>query len=133
MDSFIWCSCLSRRIKRVKYLIARRKKNFQHHLLVRFHMEADLSSIQELKTPDPDPDPAKMPSARRMILGHVMSGLCSKMNRTKQLPADLMETPLNRCLNTFDITLLGTYRATYAVHIYDCGGWVVRSTWANYG
>lgn len=29
------------------------------------------------------------------------------MNRTKQLPSDLMETPLNRCLNTFDITLLG--------------------------
>lgn len=44
-----------------------------------------------------------------MILGHVMSGLCSKMNRTKQLPADVMETPLNRCLNTFDITLLGIF------------------------
>lgn len=42
-----------------------------------------------------------------MILGHVMSGLCTKMNRTKQLPVDVMETPLNRCLNTFDITLLG--------------------------
>lgn len=50
-----------------------------------------------------------MPSSRKMILGHVMSGLCSKMNRTKQLPADVMETPLNRCLNTFDITLLGLY------------------------
>lgn len=44
-----------------------------------------------------------------MILKHVMSGICSKMNRTKQLPSDVMETPLNRCLNTFDITLLGTY------------------------
>lgn len=48
-----------------------------------------------------------MPSTRRLILGHVMSGLCTKMNRTKQLPDDLMETPLKRCLNTFDITLLG--------------------------
>lgn len=54
-----------------------------------------------------------MPSVRRMILGHVMSGLCSKMNRTKQLPADLMETPLNRCLNTFDITLLGKCTLNY--------------------
>lgn len=52
---------------------------------------------------------AKMPSSRKMILRHVMSGLCGKMNRTKQLPSDIMETPLNRCLNTFDITLLGTY------------------------
>lgn len=42
-----------------------------------------------------------------MILKHVMSGICTKMNRTKQLPSDVMETPLNRCLNTFDITLLG--------------------------
>ncbi|GBO99801.1 Cationic amino acid transporter 4, partial [Eumeta japonica] len=29
------------------------------------------------------------------------------MNRTKPLPVDAMETPLKRCLNTFDITLLG--------------------------
>lgn len=48
-----------------------------------------------------------MPATRRIILGHVMSGLCSKMNRTKPLPTDAMETPLKRCLNTFDITLLG--------------------------
>lgn len=48
-----------------------------------------------------------MPGARRLILGHVVSGICSKMNRTKQPPADVMETPLSRCLNTFDITLLG--------------------------
>lgn len=51
----------------------------------------------------------KMPSSRKMILNHVMSGLCTKMNRTKQLPADIMETPLNRCLNTIDITLLGKH------------------------
>lgn len=48
-----------------------------------------------------------MPSTRRVILGHVMSGVCTKMNRTKKLPSDIMQTPLNRCLNTFDITLLG--------------------------
>ncbi|XP_037031589.1 cationic amino acid transporter 4 [Bradysia coprophila] len=48
-----------------------------------------------------------MPSTRRVILGHVMSGVCTKMNRTKKLPSDIMQTPLNRCLSTFDITLLG--------------------------
>ncbi|XP_053688757.1 cationic amino acid transporter 4 [Sabethes cyaneus] len=66
-----------------------------------------------------------MPSARRMILGHVMSGLCSKMNRTKQLPADLMETPLNRCLNTFDITLLGIG------HMVGAGVYVLTGTVAH--
>ncbi|XP_055594778.1 cationic amino acid transporter 4 [Uranotaenia lowii] len=66
-----------------------------------------------------------MPSARRMILGHVMSGLCSKMNRTKQLPADLMETPLNRCLNTFDITLLGIG------HMVGAGIYVLTGTVAH--
>lgn len=48
-----------------------------------------------------------MPSVRRMILGHVMSGLCAKMNRTKKVQGDLLETPMKRCLSTFDITLLG--------------------------
>ncbi|GAB6024755.1 hypothetical protein CHUAL_009882 [Chamberlinius hualienensis] len=33
--------------------------------------------------------------------------LCVKMNRTKKLEEDLMQTPLKRCLTTFDITLLG--------------------------
>lgn len=50
-----------------------------------------------------------MPSVRRMILGHVMSGLCTKMNRTKKLQGDLLETPMKRCLSTFDITLLGKH------------------------
>lgn len=50
-----------------------------------------------------------MPSVRRMILGHVVSGLCSKMNRTKKLQGDLLETPMKRCLSTFDITLLGKF------------------------
>uniref|UniRef100_A0A1B0GHL3 Cationic amino acid transporter C-terminal domain-containing protein n=2 Tax=Lutzomyia longipalpis TaxID=7200 RepID=A0A1B0GHL3_LUTLO len=53
------------------------------------------------------PEQHMMPTARRMILGHVMSGICHKMNRTKRLPADILETPLNRCLSTLDITLLG--------------------------
>ncbi|XP_034950558.1 cationic amino acid transporter 4 [Chelonus insularis] len=48
-----------------------------------------------------------MPSVRRIILRHVMSGICSKMNRTKRLDGDMMETPLKRCLSTFDMTLLG--------------------------
>ncbi|XP_074102622.1 cationic amino acid transporter 4 [Cotesia typhae] len=48
-----------------------------------------------------------MPSVRRMILGHVMSGICSKMNRVKRLEGDGMETPLKRCLTTFDMTFLG--------------------------
>ncbi|KAK4884621.1 hypothetical protein RN001_000892 [Aquatica leii] len=67
----------------------------------------------------------KMPSSRKMILGHVMSGLCTKMNRTKQLPRDLMETPLNRCLNTFDITLLGVGHMIGA-GIYVLTGTVVK-------
>ncbi|KAF5280463.1 hypothetical protein FQR65_LT03272 [Abscondita terminalis] len=66
-----------------------------------------------------------MPSSRKMILGHVMSGLCTKMNRTKQLPRDVMETPLNRCLNTFDITLLGVGHMIGA-GIYVLTGTVVR-------
>lgn len=40
-------------------------------------------------------------------MGHIMSGICTKMNRTKPVPADVMETPLKRCLTTFDIALLG--------------------------
>lgn len=50
-----------------------------------------------------------MPGVRKMILSHVMSGLCGKMNRVKHLDGDVMETPLRRCLNTFDMTLLGAY------------------------
>ncbi|GJQ81878.1 hypothetical protein Trydic_g9903 [Trypoxylus dichotomus] len=44
------------------------------------------------------------------------------MNRTKQLPADIMETPLNRCLNTFDITLLGVG------HMVGAGIYVLAGT-----
>lgn len=66
-----------------------------------------------------------MPGTRRIILGHVMSGLCSKMNRTKPVPADVMETPLNRCLTTFDITLLGIG------HMVGAGIYVLTGTVAK--
>ncbi|XP_054732996.1 cationic amino acid transporter 4 [Anastrepha obliqua] len=66
-----------------------------------------------------------MPSTRRIILGHVMSGLCSKMNRTKPVPLDVMETPLKRCLNTVDITLLGIG------HMVGAGIYVLTGTVAK--
>lgn len=75
-----------------------------------------------------------MPSTRRMILGHVMSDLCSKMNRTKQLEPNILETPLKRCLNTFDITLLGlghmigTWKWNFSVEkIENCEFFLNRS------
>ncbi|XP_054288765.1 cationic amino acid transporter 4-like [Macrosteles quadrilineatus] len=68
-----------------------------------------------------------MPGARHKILGHVFSGFCTKMNRTKQLSSadDNMETPLKRCLNTFDITLLGIG------HMVGAGIYVLTGTVAR--
>ncbi|KAI4500245.1 hypothetical protein M0802_004662 [Mischocyttarus mexicanus] len=66
-----------------------------------------------------------MPSARRMILGHVMSGLYTKLNRTKKLQGDLLETPMKRCLSTFDITLLGVG------HMIGAGIYVLTGTVAH--
>lgn len=34
-------------------------------------------------------------------------GTWQRMTRTKQVATDAMDTPLNRCLSTLDITLLG--------------------------
>jgi len=50
-----------------------------------------------------------MPGSRHKILSHVFSGFSAKMGRTKVLDvgAQATETPLKRCLTTFDITLLG--------------------------
>ncbi|XP_033219861.1 cationic amino acid transporter 4 [Belonocnema kinseyi] len=66
-----------------------------------------------------------MPSVRRMILGHVMAGVCGKMNRRKHLQGDIMETPLKRCLSTFDITLLGVG------HMIGAGIYVLTGTVAH--
>lgn len=52
-----------------------------------------------------------MPGSRHKILSHVFSGFSEKMSRTKVLDigTQAIETPLKRCLTTFDITLLGKY------------------------
>ncbi|XP_031765984.1 cationic amino acid transporter 4 [Galleria mellonella] len=66
-----------------------------------------------------------MPGARHKILGHVLSGFCHKMNRRKPLYGDTMDTPLNRCLTTFDITLLGVG------HMVGTGIYVLTGTVAS--
>lgn len=67
-----------------------------------------------------------MPAQRRKVLGHVVTDLCTRMNRTKKLPGvEVMETPLNRCLNTFDITLLGVG------HMVGAGIYVLTGTVAR--
>ncbi|XP_059048503.1 cationic amino acid transporter 4-like [Achroia grisella] len=66
-----------------------------------------------------------MPGARHKILGHVLSGFCHKMNRRKPIYGDTMDTPLNRCLTTFDITLLGVG------HMVGTGIYVLTGTVAG--
>ncbi|KAF4525581.1 hypothetical protein B566_EDAN010440 [Ephemera danica] len=66
-----------------------------------------------------------MAGSRRKILGHVVSGLCGKMNRTKQMGSDMMDTPLKRCLNTVDLTFLGIG------HMVGSGVYVLTGTVAR--
>ncbi|KAK7601827.1 hypothetical protein V9T40_009268 [Parthenolecanium corni] len=68
-----------------------------------------------------------MPSSRHRILRHVFGGICTKLNRTKRLSFDncSMETPLKRCLTTFDITLLGVG------HMVGAGIYVLTGTIAK--
>lgn len=46
-----------------------------------------------------------------VILAHVLTSLCDKMNRKKPLPNEGVQPleSLNRCLTTLDITLLGKW------------------------
>ncbi|CAG9561964.1 unnamed protein product [Danaus chrysippus] len=67
-----------------------------------------------------------MPGARHKILGHVLSGFCHKMNRRKPIYGDVLDTPLNRCLTTFDITLLGVG------HMVGAGIYVLTGTVARH-
>ncbi|KAF7418564.1 hypothetical protein HZH68_001217 [Vespula germanica] len=55
-----------------------------------------------------------------------MSGLYAKLNRTKKLHGDLLETPMKRCLSTFDITLLGVG------HMVGAGIYVLTGTVAHH-
>ncbi|XP_046750696.1 cationic amino acid transporter 4 [Diprion similis] len=67
-----------------------------------------------------------MPGVRRMILGHVLSDTCAKMNRMKKIRGNVMETPLKRCLSTFEITLLGIG------HMVGAGIYVLTGIVARY-
>lgn len=60
-----------------------------------------------------------MPTSRHKILSHIFNGICFKLNRTKRLSLDNtdLETPLKRCLTTFDITLLGEHFVLFNILI----------------
>lgn len=49
-----------------------------------------------------------MAGARRQVLARVAAGIWLRMGRTRPLDQDPLDTQLNRCLSTLDITLLGT-------------------------
>ncbi|KAL4119278.1 hypothetical protein QTP88_012111 [Uroleucon formosanum] len=78
-----------------------------------------------------------MPGSRHKILSHVFSSFSEKMGRTKVLDigTQATETPLKRCLTTFDITLLGIghmvgagiYVLTGTVAKEIAGPWIIMS------
>ncbi|XP_032899702.1 cationic amino acid transporter 4 [Amblyraja radiata] len=43
----------------------------------------------------------------RLLSRHSLARFCQKLTRVKTLEENLMETALNRCLSTFDLTMLG--------------------------
>ncbi|XP_072922059.1 cationic amino acid transporter 4 [Hemitrygon akajei] len=43
----------------------------------------------------------------RLISGNCLARFCQKLNRVKTLEENMMETALNRCLSTLDLTMLG--------------------------
>ncbi|XP_042874861.1 cationic amino acid transporter 4-like isoform X1 [Penaeus japonicus] len=68
-----------------------------------------------------------MPGLRGRLLVEGWGGTWQRMTRTKQVATDAMETPLNRCLSTLDITLLGIGHMVGA-GIYVLTGTVAKDT-----
>ncbi|KAK7084149.1 Cationic amino acid transporter 4 [Halocaridina rubra] len=68
-----------------------------------------------------------MTGLRQRLLAEGWGGTWHRMARTKQVAADAMETPLNRCLSTLDITLLGIGHMVGA-GIYVLTGTVAKDT-----
>ncbi|XP_047502913.1 cationic amino acid transporter 4-like isoform X1 [Penaeus chinensis] len=68
-----------------------------------------------------------MPGLRGRLLVEGWGGTWQRMTRTKQVATDAMDTPLNRCLSTLDITLLGIGHMVGA-GIYVLTGTVAKDT-----
>ncbi|XP_042219105.1 cationic amino acid transporter 4-like isoform X2 [Homarus americanus] len=68
-----------------------------------------------------------MTGLRQRLLVEGWSGTWNRMSRTKKVATDVMETPLNRCLSTLDITLLGIGHMVGA-GIYVLTGTVAKDT-----
>ncbi|XP_045624388.2 cationic amino acid transporter 4 isoform X2 [Procambarus clarkii] len=68
-----------------------------------------------------------MTGLRQRLLVEGWSGTWDRMSRTKKVSTDAMETPLNRCLSTLDITLLGIGHMVGA-GIYVLTGTVAKDT-----
>ncbi|KAK8725318.1 hypothetical protein OTU49_010813 [Cherax quadricarinatus] len=68
-----------------------------------------------------------MTGLRQRLLVEGWSGTWDRMSRTKKVATDAMDTPLNRCLSTLDITLLGIGHMVGA-GIYVLTGTVAKDT-----